>query len=91
MPTVGVGRGPYNVAVDTRTDTVYVADFFSAAVSVVNGSACRAGVTHGCHHAALLQAAGSHPVGVGVDDRTGSVYVTQLFQGSLGIFRAARR
>jgi DNA-binding beta-propeller fold protein YncE len=90
MPTASVGRGPYTVAVDTRTNTVYVADFFSAAVSVINGSACRAAMTSGCARPAPLQAVGSHPVGVSVDQRTSSVYVTQLFQGTLGIFRATR-
>jgi DNA-binding beta-propeller fold protein YncE len=91
FPTVGVGRSPISVAVDTRTGTIYVTDVSSAAVSVINGSRCRAGVTSGCRRAAPLQAAGSQPVGVSVNQGTSSVYVTQLFQaGSMSIFQATR-
>jgi DNA-binding beta-propeller fold protein YncE len=87
-PTVTVGRSPISVAVDTRTGAVYVTDFSSAAVSVINGSTCKAGVTKGCPRTARLQAAGSQPLGVSVNQLTGTVYVTQLFQaGSMSILR----
>jgi DNA-binding beta-propeller fold protein YncE len=90
-PTVTVGRSPISVAVDTRTSTVYVTDFSSAAVSVINGTTCRAGVTSGCHRPAALQAAGPQPFGVSVNQNTSSVYATQLFQaGSMSIFHANR-
>jgi DNA-binding beta-propeller fold protein YncE len=88
-PTVTVGRSPISVATDTRTGTVYVTDFSSAAVSVINGSTCKARVTSGCRHPARLQAVGSQPLGVSVNELTSSVYVTQLFQaGSMSILRA---
>jgi DNA-binding beta-propeller fold protein YncE len=90
-PTVTVGRSPISVAVDARTDTIYVTDFSSAGVSVINGSTCRAGITSGCRPQAPLQAVGSQPVGVSVNQATGTVYVTQLFQaGSMSIFRITR-
>jgi DNA-binding beta-propeller fold protein YncE len=89
--TVMVGRSPTSVAVDTRTGTVYVSDSSSAAVSVINGSTCKAGVTSGCRHPARLQAVGSQPFGVSVNQLTSSVYVTQLFQaGSMSILQATR-
>jgi DNA-binding beta-propeller fold protein YncE len=88
-PTVAVGRSPNSVAVDTRTGTVYVTDTSSAAVSVINGSTCNAGVTSGCGHPARLQAVGSQPFGVSVNQLTSSVYVTQLFQaGSMSVLQA---
>jgi DNA-binding beta-propeller fold protein YncE len=91
FPTVGVGRSPISVAVDASTGTIYVADFSSAAVSVINGATCQADVTSGCHRPARLQPAGSQPLGVSVNQLTSSVYVTQLFQdGSMSIFRATR-
>jgi DNA-binding beta-propeller fold protein YncE len=75
--------------VDTRTSTVYVTDFSSAAVSVINGSTCRAGVTGGCRRAARLQPVSSQPLGDSVNQLTSTVYVTQLFQpGSMSIFQA---
>jgi len=87
FPAIGVGRSPELVAVDTRTDTIYVTDFASAAISVINGSACQAAATSGCREPAPLQAAGSQPLGISLNPQTGNLYVTQLFQaGSMSIF-----
>ena len=89
MPTAPVGRSPGVIVVDTRTDIIYAADEFSAAVSVLNGAKCRAGMTRGCRRAVTTQAVGSTPIGVGVNQRTRTVYVTNLFQaGSMSIFRS---
>jgi len=91
MPTAPVGRSPNNIAVDTRTDTIYVTDENSAAVSVLNGAKCRAGMTRACRSAVTQQAVGSVPIGVSVNQRTRTVYVTQVFQlGSMSIFRTRR-
>jgi DNA-binding beta-propeller fold protein YncE len=88
--TITVGRSPISVTVDTRTSTVYVTDFSSAAISVVNGTTCRAGMTSGCRRPARLQPARSQPLGLSVNQATSTVYVTQLFQaGSMSIFRAS--
>jgi DNA-binding beta-propeller fold protein YncE len=88
-PAVLVGRSPISVAVDARTETAFVTDFASAAVSVINTAACNATSASGCRIRARLQAVGSKPLGVSVNQRTGTVYVTQLFQsGSMSIFRA---
>ena len=89
MPTAPAGRSPGVIVVDTGTDIIYVADENSAAVSVINGSQCRAGMTRGCRRAVTTQAVGSTPIGVGVNQRTRTVYVTDLFQtGSMSIFRS---
>jgi DNA-binding beta-propeller fold protein YncE len=89
MPTAPVGRSPGVIVVDARADVIYVADEFSAAVSVLNGAKCRAGMTRGCRGAVTTQAVGSIPIGVGVNQQTRSVYVTDLFQaGSMSIFRS---
>jgi DNA-binding beta-propeller fold protein YncE len=77
FPARAAGRGPDGVAVDPSTGTVYVADFFGAAVTSLNGSG-RAG---------RQQAVGSVPQFVAVNPSTHTVYVTQLFQtGSMSIF-----
>jgi YVTN family beta-propeller protein len=89
VPTAPVGRSPGVIVVDTGTDIIYTADEFSAAVSVLNGAKCRAGMTHGCRRAVTTQAVGSTTIGVGVNQRTRTVYVTDLFQGgSMSIFRS---
>jgi DNA-binding beta-propeller fold protein YncE len=88
FPTAATGRGPIAIALDTRSDKVYVTDFSAAAVTILNGARCNAEVTHGCGRA-TERAVGSKPFGVTVDRRTRTVYVTQLFQaGSLSIFKA---
>ena len=75
---------------DTRTGIVYVADFASASVTVLDGARCNAIVTSGCRTAAREQAVGSQPTGVEVNPRTGTVCVTEpSFQsGSMSIFRS---
>jgi DNA-binding beta-propeller fold protein YncE len=89
MPTAPVGRSPGVIVVDTRTNTIYVADENSAAVSVINGSQCQAGMTRGCRRAVTTQAVGSIAIGIGVNQRARTVYVTQVFQaGSMSIFRS---
>jgi DNA-binding beta-propeller fold protein YncE len=89
FPTAGTGRGPIAIALDTRSDQVYVTDFSAAAVTILNGARCNAEVTRGCG-TGTEQAVGSRPFGVTVDKRTRTVYVTQIFQaGSLSIFKAS--
>jgi YVTN family beta-propeller protein len=91
MPTAPAGRSPNNITVDTRTNTVYVTDENSAAVSVLNGVKCRAGRTRGCRSAVTQQPVGSTPIGVSVNQHTKTVYITQVFQsGSMTIFRTRR-
>jgi len=89
MPTAPIGRSPGVIVVDTGTDIIYVADENSAAVSVIKGSQCRAGMTRDCRRAVTTQAVGSTTIGVGVNQRTRTVYATDLFQaGSMSIFRS---
>jgi DNA-binding beta-propeller fold protein YncE len=47
-PTITVGNLPAGVAVDVKTDTVYVTDFGDNTVSVFNGATCNALDTSGC-------------------------------------------
>ena len=77
FPVLPTGRGPLGVAVDTSTGTVYVADFFSAAVTILNGSG----------QAGRQQEVSSLPQFPAVNPSTHTVYVTQTFQaGSMSIF-----
>ena len=75
-PTVTIGRSPQSLSVDVATDKVYVADEFSADVSIVNGARCNATVT-GCRHAVREQPAGSTPVNLAIDG--GTLYVNLIF------------
>jgi DNA-binding beta-propeller fold protein YncE len=87
-PRVAIGRSPLLVAVDIPTDTVYVTDFSSAGVSVVNGSRCNAEVTSGCRTPAAEQAVGSQPFGLAVNQATNTIYVMDEWApGSLSVFK----
>ncbi len=86
--TMATGRSPLLAVVDARTGTVYISDLSSAAVTILNGSRCDASVTSGCGKAGREQPVGSQPLGLALNPRTRTVYVTQIFPpGSLSIFR----
>jgi DNA-binding beta-propeller fold protein YncE len=74
IPAVGIGRSPRLVAIDLRTDVIYVTDYSSAGVSVLNGLTCNATITTGCSTAAPEQPVGSQPYGLGVNAYSNTVY-----------------
>ena len=51
FPTMATGLAPLLIAADTRTGILYINDFTSAAVTILNGSRCNASVTSGCRAA----------------------------------------
>jgi DNA-binding beta-propeller fold protein YncE len=82
-PIVDTGASPFAVAVDQRTDTVYVAnaDFGAsspATVSVINGATCNAHVSSGCTQTPAAVTVGFTPYGVAVDEATDTIYVDNV-------------
>jgi DNA-binding beta-propeller fold protein YncE len=91
FPTMATGRSPLLATVDTRTGIVYVTDFSSAGVSILDGSKCNASVTSGCGAPLHEQAVGSQPFGLAIDQQANTVFVTEIFQaGSMSILNAIR-
>jgi DNA-binding beta-propeller fold protein YncE len=91
FPTMATGRSPLLAVVDAGTGTVYVTDFSSAGVSILDGSRCNASVTSGCGAPLREQAAGSQPFGLAIDQQAGTVYVTDIFQaGAMSVLTATR-
>jgi DNA-binding beta-propeller fold protein YncE len=89
LPVMPAGRSPVAVTLDATTGFVYVADFSSAAVSVLNGSRCNPETAVGCGAAAREQPVGSGPQGITLNQRTHTVYVADLYQpGFMSIFTA---
>jgi DNA-binding beta-propeller fold protein YncE len=78
--TVTVGKGPYALAVDEATDTVYVTNPGAAAsgdtVSVINGATCNAVAQSGCTQSPATITVGVGPLGIAVNPTTNTVYVT---------------
>ena len=91
-PTAATGNSPLLITADTRTGTLYITNFSSASVTILNGKRCNATVTSGCTKATREQSVGSGPSGLAVNPRTRTIYVGNGYlPGSLSIFRATRR
>jgi YVTN family beta-propeller protein len=81
--TITVGEGPFAIAVNATTNTVYVADtgqLFESnsggdTVSVINGASCDGTVTSGCGQAQAKVTVGSYPFGIAVDAATNRIFV----------------
>ena len=86
FPTMATGVAPQLAAVDAATGIIYVTDFGSAGVTVLDGSRCNATATSGCGAPPSEQAVGSQPVGLAIDPNADTVYVIDTFQaGSMSI------
>ena len=93
-PVFHVGNGPFGIAVNDRTNTVYVANSGDDTLSVMNGATCDARSTAGCGDAPAVVAAGPSPIAVAVDQITDTVYVAggsqdQPANGSLAVVNGA--
>ena len=70
-------RDPESIALDERTQTLYVANEVDNAVSVIDASRCNAAVTVGCLHrppSVAVPAAG----GIAADEAVHTAYVTSV-------------
>jgi DNA-binding beta-propeller fold protein YncE len=74
-PTITVGNLPAGVAVDARTDTVYVTDFGDNTVSVFNGATCNALDHSGCGQKPATVPAGLQPLALFDDPASHTVFI----------------
>ncbi len=74
-PTVTVGNLPSGIAIDERTDTVYVTNVADGTVSVFNGATCNALDTAGCGQSPATVPVGSGPITAFADPANHTVYV----------------
>ena len=79
--TIPVGSDPRGVAVDRKTNTIYVANLLSDTLSLISGRTSKVTATI---------PAGSSPFGVAADPKTKRIYVTNLLgeQGQLVVISA---
>jgi DNA-binding beta-propeller fold protein YncE len=80
FPTMPTGIAGQLAAVDTAPGIIYVTDFGSAGVTVLDGSHCNAAVTSGCRAPLRERAVGSAPGSLAIDPHAGTVYVIDTFQ-----------
>jgi YVTN family beta-propeller protein len=77
-PTVSVGTSAQNLAVNQRTDTIYVANTADDTVSVINGKICNARHISGCSQTPTTVAVGEHPYALAINENTNTVYVANI-------------
>ncbi len=78
--TINVGINPNQTAVDTVTNTIYVANRDSNSISVVNGATNTVTATIGV---------GSYPTGVAVDDATDTIFVANWGTNTVTVINGA--
>jgi DNA-binding beta-propeller fold protein YncE len=83
-PSIAGGSGPFAIALDHATHTLYVADSGSDKLSVINTASCDAEVRTGCGQKPATLTVGPGQAGVIVDPATDTVYVTTSTKSGTG-------
>jgi YVTN family beta-propeller protein len=88
-PTITVGNLPAGVAVDQKTDTVYVTNSGDDTVSVFNGATCNATDTSGCGQKPATVPVGLEPLALFDDPADHTVYIANCGSSCSGSGRAS--
>ncbi len=83
-PTITVGNLPSGIAIDERTDTVYVSNLGDNTVSVFNGATCNAVDHFGCGQTPATVPVGTGPIQVFADPNNHTVYVATFGDNGSG-------
>jgi YVTN family beta-propeller protein len=83
------GTDPIGVAVNSRTDTVYVVNGGSDTVAVFNAATCNATDTAGCPAKPALVNVGSGAQFLAVNEQTNTVYVANTSAGTVSVIDGA--
>jgi YVTN family beta-propeller protein len=88
-PTITVGNWtlgdlPSGIAIDRKTDTVYVTNVGDNTVSVFNGATCNAEDTTGCTQTPAEVPVGPGPLAITADPANHTLYVANVGNGNSG-------
>ncbi len=83
-PTITVGNLPSGIAIDQRSDTVYVTNYADNTVSVFNAATCNAENASGCGQTPATIPVGVGPLGVFADPGNHTVYVPNFGSNGAG-------
>jgi YVTN family beta-propeller protein len=90
LPTVTVGFGPSDLALDSANHTVVVTNIEDTSVSVINAATCNAANHTGCHQTPPTDAVGNYPTAIALDPAACTAYVTNFFDNTVSIIPATR-
>jgi YVTN family beta-propeller protein len=82
---VNVGETPGGIAIDTRTNTIYVTGESSNDVSVIDGKTCNARQRSGCRQKPVRLPAGLGARGIAVNEVTHTVYVANTAENTVSV------
>jgi YVTN family beta-propeller protein len=82
--TAPVGSGPFRLAVNKTTNTVYVAAF-DHTLSVINGATCNAAVNSSCNQPQPSTSIGNFPNDLAIDEATNTIYVANKNDNTVSI------
>jgi DNA-binding beta-propeller fold protein YncE len=87
--TIDVGETPGGIAINRRTNTIYVTGQVSNDVSVIDGASCNARVTSGCRKRPTRFAAGLGARGIAVNEATDTIYVANTAANTVSVIDGA--
>jgi len=82
--TAPVGSGPFRLAVNKTTNTVYVAAF-DQTLSVIDGATCNATVNSSCNQSQPSTLIGNFPTDLAIDETTNTIYVANRSDDTVSI------
>ena len=83
------GEMPGGIAINRRTNTIYITGQTSNDVSVIDGSTCNALVRSGCKRKPVRFAAGPGARGIAVNELTNTVYVANTAGNTVSVIDGA--
>ena len=89
VASVNAGPGPFGLALDQANDTLYITDGSGNTVAMLDLSACNAMHPSGCGAAPLVATVGSFPAFPAVDERTDTIYVPNINDGTVSVIDGA--
>ena len=91
--TITVGEDPRELAIDPKTDTVYVANHeqgdLQGTISIINGATCNGSDTSGCGQTPPIVAARYGAIGIALDAATDTIYVTNVQDTSVTVINGS--
>jgi YVTN family beta-propeller protein len=83
--TVNVGETPGGIALDARTNTIYVTGESSNDVAIIDGKTCNARIRTACRRRPIRIAAGLGARGIAVNQVTHTVYVANTAANTVSV------